>query len=45
MRTATHGNIGDSEVGATAWFDFLTSHWAGAAVIRDPYEAVSFPRP
>lgn len=45
VRTATHGNIGDSEVGATAWFDFLTSHWAGAAVIRDPYEAVSFPRP
>lgn len=42
---ATHNNIGDSDVGAEAWFDFLDTHLAGLARIRDPYEAIGFPRP
>lgn len=42
---ATHGNIGDSAVGAEAWFDFIRTHLAGLARIRDPYAATSFPRP
>lgn len=41
---ATHDNVGDSEVGAAAWFDFLTTHLDGLARIRDPYAAVDFPR-
>jgi hypothetical protein len=42
---ATHDNVGDSDVGAAAWLDFLTSHLDGATQIRDPYEAIAFPRP
>lgn len=43
---ADHGNIGDSEVGAEAWLDFLETHFdSPPARIRDPYAAVSFPRP
>ncbi|MFK7988877.1 MAG: hypothetical protein AB8I08_22855 [Sandaracinaceae bacterium] len=40
---ATHNNIGDSDVGAGAWLDFLTSHLAGDTVVQDPYRA--FPDP
>lgn len=44
VRTATHSNIGDSEVGARAWFDFLRTHWdEGLARIEDPYEATGLP--
>ncbi|MCB9597499.1 MAG: hypothetical protein H6719_32560 [Sandaracinaceae bacterium] len=43
---ATHDNVGDSDVGADAWFDFLRSHLDdGLARVRDPYAATSFPRP
>jgi hypothetical protein len=43
-RTADHGNVGASDVGADAWLDFLTSHWEDApARIRDPYEALGLP--
>lgn len=43
---ATHDDIGDSDVGAAAWLDFLTSHFdGGLARIRDPYAAIDFPRP
>lgn len=46
IEPATHDNIGDSDVGAAAWLDFLrTHHRDGLAVIRDPYEAIDFPRP
>lgn len=35
---ATHGNVGDSDVGASAWLDFLDTHFQGGpARIRDPY--------
>jgi hypothetical protein len=45
-RAAEHDNIGDSEVGAEAWLDFLRSHFElGLARVRDPYEAVGLPRP
>jgi hypothetical protein len=38
---ATHGNVGDSDVGASAWLDFLDTHFAGGpARIRDPYAEV-----
>ena len=40
---ATHDNVGDSEVGAEAWFDFIRTHYDGLARIRDPYAAVGFP--
>lgn len=44
--TATHSNIGDSDVGVAAWLDFLATHWdGGLARVRDPYAAISFPRP
>ena len=42
---ATHDNVGDSEVGAEAWFDFIQTHLDGLARVRDPYEVVGFPRP
>jgi len=42
---ATHDNIGDSDVGAEAWFDFIATHLDGLARVRDPYAAVGFPRP
>lgn len=43
---ATHNNIGDSDVGADAWFDFLSTHLNdGLARVRDPYTAADFPRP
>lgn len=42
---ATHDNVGDSEVGAEAWFDFIRTHLAGLARVRDPYAEVGFPRP
>jgi len=43
---ATHNNIGDSDVGADAWFDFLSTHLnGGLARVRDPYAATDFPRP
>ncbi len=41
--TATHNNIGASDVGADAWLDFLTSHWDGLARVRDPYVAIGLP--
>ncbi len=38
---ATHGNVGASDVGASAWLDFLDTHFAGGpARIRDPYAEV-----
>ena len=43
---AGHDNVGDSDIGADAWFDFLSTHLNdGLARVRDPYEATSFPRP
>jgi len=43
---ADHGNVGDSEVGLEAWFDFLQTHLdTGIARIRDPYMATGFARP
>ncbi len=40
-RMATHDNVGDSDVGAACWFDFLSSHFAAPpAQIRDPYAAI-----
>lgn len=40
VEQATHNNLGDSEVGATAWLHFLDTHWAaGSAEIIDPYLA------
>lgn len=42
---ASHDNVGDSDVGAEAWFDFIRTHLGGLARIRDPYAALSFPRP
>lgn len=40
-RMATHSNVGDSDVGAAAWLDFLDSHFQGSgARIRDPYAAI-----
>lgn len=38
---ATHSNVGDSDVGAEAWFHFLDSHLTtGTPEIIDPYEAL-----
>ncbi|MDQ3032098.1 MAG: hypothetical protein M3Y87_06755, partial [Myxococcota bacterium] len=38
---ATHGNVGDSDVGVAAWLDFLDTHYrTGLARIRDPYDAI-----
>jgi len=38
VRTATHSNVGASEVGAAAWLHFLDTHWeTGTAEIIDPY--------
>lgn len=38
---ATHGNVGASDVGASAWLHFLRTHWErGLAEIHDPYAAV-----
>ncbi len=38
VEDASHDNVGDSEQGAFAWFDFLRTHYDdGLAVIRDPY--------
>lgn len=38
---ATHDNIGDSDVGAAAWLDFLDTHYrTGLPRIRDPYAAI-----
>lgn len=46
VEPATHDNVGDSDVGAAAWLDFLrTHHRDGLAVVRDPYAAIGFPRP
>lgn len=46
VEMATHNNIGDSDVGAAAWLELLNTHDRdGLAVIRDPYEAIGFPRP
>jgi len=43
---ASHDNVGDSDVGADAWFDFLSTHLNdGLARVRDPYAATDFPRP
>jgi hypothetical protein len=45
-RTATHSNVGASDVGAEAWLQFLVSHWDdGLAMIVDPYETLPLPRP
>lgn len=40
-----HNNLATSEVGDDAWTHFLTTHFAGAAEIRDPYAAVGITRP
>ena len=41
VEMATHSNVGDSDVGASAWLDFLDTHFAGGpARIRDPYPEV-----
>ena len=41
---ATHGNVGDSNVGVEAWLHFLSTHFAGGpAEIVDPYETLGFP--
>ena len=46
IEPATHDNVGDSDVGAAAWLDFLRTHDRdGLAVISDPYAAIDFPRP
>ncbi len=45
LAPATHNNIGDSAIGAAAWLDFLETHLAGLARVRDPYAATAFPRP
>ncbi len=38
---ATHSNVGDSDVGVSAWLDFLDTHFHGSvARIRDPYAAI-----
>jgi hypothetical protein len=40
VETATHANVGASEVGVRAWLHFLETHWnEGLAEILDPYEA------
>lgn len=42
VEDASHDNVGDSEQGAFAWFDFLSTHYFdGLAVIRDPYVETS----
>lgn len=39
--TATHSNVGASDVGAEAWLHFLSTHWdRGLAEIADPYAAL-----
>ncbi len=40
-----HNNLLPSGVGVEAWSHFLTTHFAGAAEIRDPYEALGIVRP
>lgn len=41
---ATHENVGDSDVGAEAWLDFLDTHYrTGLARIRDPYAEIGLP--
>jgi hypothetical protein len=46
IEVATHDNVGDSDIGAAAWLDFLRTHDRdGSAVISDPYAAIDFPRP
>ncbi len=41
MRPATHSNVGDSDVGAEAWFHFLDSHLReGAPTIINPYQTL-----
>jgi hypothetical protein len=40
-----HNNLLPSDVGVEAWSHFLTTHFAGAAEIRDPYEALGIVRP
>lgn len=38
---ASHGNVGDSDVGVEAWLHFLSTHFAGGpAEIADPYAAL-----
>ena len=45
-RMATHSDVGDSDVGAAAWFDFLDTHFHGTvARIRDPYAAIGLAHP
>jgi hypothetical protein len=42
VEQATHSNVGDSEVGVEAWFEFIDQHWnGGGAVIVDPYTATA----
>jgi hypothetical protein len=45
LEVADHGNVGDSDVGAEAWLHFLSSHFAGATEIEDPYAALGVVRP
>ena len=43
-RPATHSNVGDSDVGAEAWFHFLDSYLTtGTPEIIDPYEQLGIP--
>ncbi len=40
-----HNNLARSTVGDEAWTHFLTTHFEGAAEIRDPYAAIGLVRP
>lgn len=40
-----HNNLTESAVGYEAWTHFLTTHFAGAAEIRDPYAALGIEHP
>lgn len=43
-KMATHSNVGASDVGADAWFQFLMTHWSSPpAVIIDPYTDLGVP--
>ncbi|NUP06014.1 MAG: hypothetical protein HOW73_08145 [Polyangiaceae bacterium] len=42
---ADHNNTLESSLGLEAWTHFLTTHFAGSAEIRDPYEALGIEHP
>jgi len=46
LETATHNNIGDSDVGADAWGQFLFDYYeSGVGTIVNPYERLGIDRP